>query len=103
VSNIQNYSYHKEVPSNLLFSSRGHNFVTPAATFCVFKCQVYFIKKFQNHTLLSIIFSFDVVLGQEVVQIVEFCDEINCEKLKKAPRKHKKEVDFRGYFNEKII
>jgi hypothetical protein len=38
-----------------------------------------------------------------VVHIVVFCDEINFEKLKISPRKHKEGVDFRGYFNEKII
>jgi hypothetical protein len=31
------------------------------------------------------------VLGQQVVHIAEFCDETNFEKLKKSPRKHKKE------------
>jgi hypothetical protein len=38
-----------------------------------------------------------------VVNIIEFCDEINFEKLKKSPRKHKEDVDFEGYFHSSDI
>ncbi len=55
------------VPSNLLISSGGINFVIPAANFF---CQVYFIRYHCSKTLLRNPFSVDFILGQKVVNVM---------------------------------
>jgi hypothetical protein len=73
------------LPSNLQILSGGHNFVTPAANFCDQMPGLFHwtSKKFLTNSLLNI-FSFDVILSKEEVNVmffkdlyfVRFCDKL---------------------------
>jgi hypothetical protein len=99
------------IPSNLLISSQGQNFVTLEANFCD-ELPCLYIKKFQKHTQLEIFFSFDIALCQKMIYLelfrdlycVTFCDEINFENLKKSPRKHQEGGNLEdSYSHEKFM
>jgi hypothetical protein len=102
------------LPSNLLISSGGHNFVTPAANFCDLLGGLFHeISKFFKNKLPFKYFYLLMLFGTKKrliwrflkdLYFVGFCDEINFENPKKCPRKHQQGGKLEdSYFHEKFL
>ncbi len=100
------------LPSNLLISSGGINFVTQTANFCCHLLGLFYqlSKNFKN-TLPQIFFSFDVALCKKMLSLrffkdflfVRFCDEINFENSKQSPKKHQQGVNLQHSYSHEIF